>query len=55
MESATLKRRLSAMPAYKDFNQKALGFKTWTSFLRSIDKVVVKRRSDLGVEVSLRE
>ena len=55
MESAFLKRELTAIPAHKDFNQKALGFKTWTSFLRSIDRVKVHRTSDLGVEVSLRD
>ncbi|HVS62637.1 MAG TPA: NYN domain-containing protein [Thermoanaerobaculia bacterium] len=55
IESADLKRRLLSMPKFKDFQEKALGFKTWTSFLNSIDEVEVHRRSDLGVEVSLRE
>ncbi len=55
MESALLKRELTAIPAFKDFNQKALGFKTWTSFLRSIEQVAIKQRSDLGVEVSLKQ
>lgn len=54
VESADLKRRLLAMPAFKDFQEKALGFKTWTSFLGSIDEVEIHRRSDLGVEVGLR-
>jgi len=43
------------MPQFADFQEKALGFKTWTSFLDSIDEVEVHRRSDLGVEVGLRE
>jgi uncharacterized LabA/DUF88 family protein len=55
IESADLKRRLLAMPPFKEFQEKALGFKTWTSFLDSIDEVEVHRRSDLGVEVGLRE
>ena len=55
VESALLKRQLTALPDFKDFNQKAVGFKTWTSFLRSIDEVYVSRRSDLGIEVYLRE
>jgi hypothetical protein len=55
IESADLKRRLLAMPQFADFQEKALGFKTWTSFLDSIDEVEVHRRSDLGVEVGLRE
>lgn len=55
MESAALKRKLLGLPGFADFNQKALGFKTWTSFLRSIDEIAVKRRSDLGIEVDLRD
>jgi uncharacterized LabA/DUF88 family protein len=55
MESASLKRELTAMKEFENFNQKAFGFKTWTSFLRSIDRVAVKRRSDLGVEVYLKD
>lgn len=55
MESAMLKRELLALPAFKDFNQKALGFKTWTTFLRSVDRVSINRRGDLGIEVGLRD
>ena len=55
LESALLKSELTAMAQFKDFNQKAVGFKTWTSFLKSIDGVVVNRRSDLGIEISLDE
>ena len=55
MEAALLKRDLTAISEFSNFNQKALGFKTWTSFLRSIDKVKVRHRSDLAVEVGLRE
>ena len=55
LESAMLKRDLMATKGFEDFNQKALGFKTWTSFLRSIEQVVVKRASDLGIDVSLRD
>ena len=54
MESALLRRELCAIPRFADFNQKAHGFKTWTSFLRSIEDVTIQRRSDLGIEVSLR-
>lgn len=55
VESATLKRRLVALDEFRDFQEKALGFKTWTSFLKSIGPVVVDRQSDLGIEISLRE
>ncbi|MEZ6197478.1 MAG: NYN domain-containing protein [Planctomycetota bacterium] len=55
LESAALKRQLCAKKEFEHFNQKALGFKTWTSFLRSIDRVAIRRRSDLGVEVSLKD
>ncbi|MEE9393310.1 MAG: NYN domain-containing protein [Planctomycetota bacterium] len=55
MESASLKRELCSQPGFADFNQKAFGFRTWTSFLRSIDGVVIQHRSDLGVEVDLRD
>lgn len=54
VESALLKRDLLALPGFADFNEKALGFKTWTSFLKSIDRVQVQRRGDLGIEVSVR-
>jgi hypothetical protein len=55
IESALLKSELTSMSQFTDFNQKALGFRTWTSFLKSIDGVAVKRRSDLGIEVTLDE
>lgn len=55
VESALLKRQLLKIPEFKDFNQKAQGFKTWTAFLRSIDELSVKRSSDLGIEVSYRD
>ena len=55
MESALLRSELTAMEGFQDFNQKALGFRTWTSFLRSIDEVAIKQRPDLGIEVSLRQ
>lgn len=55
VESALLKRQLLKLPEHKEFNEKAQGFKTWTTFLRSIDEVSVKRSSDLGIEVSYRE
>lgn len=54
VESALLKRDLLALPGFSDFNEKAIGFKTWTSFLKSIDRVQVQRRGDLGIEVSVR-
>lgn len=54
VESALLKRDLLATSGFADFNEKALGFKTWTSFLKSIDRVQVRRRGDLGIEISLR-
>jgi len=55
LESARLKRDLLASPGFKEFNQKAIGFKTWTSFLRSLEQVVISRRGDLGIEVSLKD
>ncbi|MCA9323262.1 MAG: hypothetical protein KDB53_21170 [Planctomycetes bacterium] len=54
MESALLRRELTNLETFRDFNQKAHGFRTWTSFLRSIDEIVIKQRSDLGIEVGLR-
>lgn len=53
VESATLKRRLTALPKFRGFHEKALGFKTWTSFLKSIEGVVIHRRSDLRIDVGL--
>lgn len=54
IESANLKRKLLQIPRFKDFNEKALGFKSWTAFLNGIDEVDVVRRSDLGIEVRLK-
>jgi hypothetical protein len=54
MESANLKRQLLNLDRFRDFNEKALGFRSWTAFLNSIDKVEVDRKQDLGIEVSLR-
>lgn len=54
IESANLKRKLISIPRFKEFNEKALGFKAWTGFLNSIEGVVVVRRSDLGIEVRLK-
>ena len=49
----TLKRRLTAMPRFRGFHEKAQGFKTWTSFLKSIDGVAIRRGSDLRIDVGL--
>ena len=54
MESANLKRRLLNIEQFREFNEKALGFRSWTAFLNSIDEVQVDRKQDLGIEVSLR-
>lgn len=54
MESANLKRRLLNIDRFRDFNEKALGFRSWTAFLNGIEKVQVDRKQDLGIEVSLR-
>ncbi len=54
VESANLKRKLIQIPRFKDFNEKALGFKSWTAFLKSMDEIEVIRRSDLGIEVQLK-
>lgn len=53
VESANLKRKLLQIPRFKDFNEKALGFKSWTGFLNAIEGVKVIRRSDLGIDVEL--
>lgn len=53
IESATLKRRLTTMPKFRKFHEKAQGFKTWTSFLESIQGVIIHRRSDLRIDVGL--
>lgn len=55
VESANLKRKLLQMSRFKDFNEKALGFKSWTGFLNSLDGVDVIRRSDLGIDVDLED
>lgn len=54
VESANLKRRLLSIQRFQGFNEKAFGFRSWTAFLNSIDGVVVVRRSDLRIEVTLR-
>jgi uncharacterized LabA/DUF88 family protein len=54
IESALLKRRLMKTPSGKGFSEKEHGFKSWTTFLESIEGVEVLRRSDLGVEVRWR-
>ena len=53
VESASLKRRLTAISKFRGFHEKALGFKTWTSFLESIPGVAIHRQSDLRVDVGL--
>lgn len=55
VESALLKRKLLEQQGFSDFSEKSLGFKSWTGFLKSIDGVDVIRRSDLGIEVALRD
>ena len=54
MESANLKRRLLNIEQFREFNEKALGFRSWTAFLNSIEELQVDRKQDLGIEVSLR-
>jgi hypothetical protein len=54
VESANLKRQLLNVPAFREFNEKAFGFRNWTAFLNSIDRVLVDRKQDLGIEVKLR-
>lgn len=54
IESALLKRRLLEQKGFSGFSEKSLGFKSWTAFLKSIEEVTVTRRSDLGIEVDLR-
>lgn len=54
MESANLKRRLLNIAQFREFNEKALGFRSWTAFLNSIEEAQVDRKQDLGIEVSLR-
>lgn len=53
VESASLKRALLSRPGLKTFQEKALGFKTWSAFLRSIDGVELLRKPDLSIEVTL--
>lgn len=55
VESANLKRRLITTKGHEGFNEKALGFKSWTAFLMAIEEVQVVRRSDLRIEARLKK
>jgi len=55
VESANLKRQLLENKQFADFQEKALGFRSWTAFLNSIDGVEVRRGGDLRIDVRLRK
>ncbi len=55
VESANLKRQLVEMRRFREFQEKSIGFRSWTGFLKSIDGVHVDRRADLRIDVSLRQ
>lgn len=55
VESANLKRLLLENERFADFQEKALGFRSWTAFLNSIDGVEVRRGGDLRIDVRLKK
>lgn len=55
VESANLKRQLVEIERFAAFNEKAHGFRSWTAFLKSMDGVQVVRRSDLRIEIVLKD
>ncbi len=55
LESANLKRQLLENKQFAGFQEKALGFRSWTASLNSIDGVDVRRGGDLRIDVRLKK